>query len=94
MRFKGIPKTNDPKGGSFIIWLERERLHHGLDPRLYPAARYVEITHVTPAPGSPPITMIEVGNANSPAPEYYHVAGILRLKITGMTLRSTNASKR
>jgi len=82
----------DPKrGGNFIIWLDRERLHHGLDPRLYPAASYVEVTHVTPTPGSPIITLIEVMNLGAATPEYYHVAGIVRFKITGMVVKSKNA---
>jgi hypothetical protein len=87
-------EANDSKtGGNFIIWIDRDRIWHGLDQRLYPAARYVDITHITPSPGSPPITMIEVGGVNSQIPEYYHAAGIVRFKITGMTLKSTNAPK-
>src|SRR5438445_13857054 len=65
-------------GGHFIIWLERDRLWHGLDPRLYPAVKYVKVTHLTPAPGSPLITMIELGPINSANPEFYHAAGIVR----------------
>ena len=82
----------DPKrGGNFIIWLDRDRLHHGLDPRLYPAANSVEVTHVTPSPGSPTLTMIEVMSIGSDTPQYYHVAGIVRFKITGMVIKATNA---
>jgi hypothetical protein len=85
-------EANDPNvGGNFIIWLDREKFWHGLDSRLYPAARYVDITHLTPSPGSPLITMIEVGGINAKIPEHYHVAGIVRFKITGMSLKSTNA---
>lgn len=84
----------EPKGGSFIIWLDRERVHHGLDSRLYPPVRYVVITHLTPSPGSPTITMVEVMNVNSSVPDFYHVAGIARFKITGMVLKSTNATDR
>jgi hypothetical protein len=33
----------DPKaGGNFVIWSEREKIFYGLDPKLYPAAKYVE----------------------------------------------------
>ena len=54
-RYEAInPKT----GGSFIIWLDRERMWHGLDPRLYPPVKYVQVTHITPSPGSPIITVI------------------------------------
>jgi hypothetical protein len=86
--------ANDARaGGNFIIWIDRDRLWHGLDQRLYPAARYVEIRHITPSTGSPPITFIEVGNVNSSTPEYYHAAGLIRFKISNMTLTSTNAPK-
>jgi hypothetical protein len=85
----------DPKaGGSFIIWLDRDRLWHGLDARLYPAARYVEVSHLTPSPGSPLLTVIEVMSIASNVPEYYHVGGIVRFKMTGMAVKSTNAPPR
>jgi hypothetical protein len=77
-------------GGNFIIWLEREKVWHGLDPRLYPAVKYVDVTHLTPSPGSPPITLIEIMSVNSTVPEFYHLAGIVRFKVTGMTLKSSN----
>jgi len=78
----------DPaRGGHFIIWLEREKMWHGLDPRLYPAVKYVEVTHITPAQGSPLVTMIEVTAINSTVPEFYHIAGIVRFKVTGMTIK-------
>ena len=83
----------DAKGGNFIIWLEREKVWHGLDPRLYPAVKYVDVTHLTPAPGSPALTIVEVTNVNSSTPEFYHIAGIVRFKVTGMTLRTSNIPK-
>jgi hypothetical protein len=80
----------DPKaGGNFIIWLEREKVWHGLDPRLFPPVKYVDVTHLTPSPGSAPITMIEVMSINSNVPEFYHLAGIVRFKVTGMTIKSS-----
>jgi hypothetical protein len=79
-------------GGHFIIWLDREKVYHGLDPRLYPAVKYVDVTHVTPAPGSPPITLIEVTSINSIVPEFYHIAGVVRIKVTGMTIKTTTIS--
>src|SRR5688572_20245455 len=82
-------EANDSRtGGNFIIWIDRDRLWHGLDQRLYPAARYVEVRHITPSTGSPPITFIEVGNVNSSTPEYYHAAGLIRFKLSNMTLTS------
>jgi hypothetical protein len=40
----------DPKtGGQFVLWSERERIFYGLDPKLFPAAQYVEVLQVTPA---------------------------------------------
>ena len=79
-------------GGQFTIWLERDKVWHGLDPRL-PAVKYVDVTHLTPSPGSPPITLIEVMSVNSTTPEFYHIAGIVRFKVTGMTLRTSNIPK-
>ncbi|MGE3149719.1 MAG: hypothetical protein AB7K04_11695 [Pseudorhodoplanes sp.] len=88
MRYEAI----DPKiGGNFTIWLERETIRQGLDQRLYPAARYVEVTHITPSVGSALLTMIEVQNLNSPFPEYYHIGGTVRFKVNGMVLKSSNA---
>lgn len=80
-------------GGNFVIWLEREKVWHGLDPRLYPAVKYVDVTHLTPAPGSPALTIVEVTSVNSATPEFYHIAGIVRFKVTGMTLRASNIPK-
>jgi hypothetical protein len=81
----------DPKiGGNFIIWLEREKVWHGLDQRLFPAVKYVDVTHLTPSPGSGPITIIEVTAVNSQIPEFYHLAGIVRFKVTGMTIKASN----
>src|ERR1700743_3678677 len=41
----------DPKaGGQFVLWSERERIFYGLDPKLFPAAQYVEGVQVTHTP--------------------------------------------
>ena len=77
-------------GGHFTIWLDRDRLFHGLDAKLYPPVKYVEVTHITPAPGSPMISMIEIMSINAAIPEYYHVGGFVRLKVSNMLLKSTN----
>ncbi len=85
-------EATDPKtGGQFVIWLDREKVWHGLDSRLYPPAKYVDVTYITPAPGSPPVATIEVMNINATTPDYYHVAGIVRFRVSGMTLKSSNA---
>jgi len=81
----------DPRiGGNFVIWLEREKVWHGLDQHLYPSVKYVDVTHVTASPGSTPITMIEITAINSTIPEFYHLAGIVRFKVTGMIVKSSN----
>jgi hypothetical protein len=83
-------ETIDPKlGGHFIVWLDREKIWHGLDPRL-PAVKYVDVTHLTPSQGSGTITIIEVTPINSANPEYYHFTGVVRFKVTGMTLKVSN----
>jgi hypothetical protein len=35
-------------GGSFVIFSEREKIFYGLDPKLFPGARFVEVTQITP----------------------------------------------
>jgi hypothetical protein len=84
----------DPKGGHFLVWVEREKIFYGLDPRLYPAAKSVDVTHVTPAQGSNPITIIAVHSVNAAQPDYFHLSGNVRFKVTGMTIKSTNAPSR
>ena len=79
----------DPKaGGQFLIWVEREKIWYGLDPKLYPAAK-VEVTTITP-PGSTSLTMIAVTHVNSAIPDYFHLSGIVRFKVSGMTIKSSN----
>jgi hypothetical protein len=52
------------------------------------ARRYVDVTHLTASPGSVPITVIEVTAINSTTPEFYRLAGIVRFKVTGMTINN------
>ena len=77
-------------GGQFLIWVEREKIWYGLDPRLYPAAKSVEVTHITPAPGSTSLAMIAVTRINSTTPDYFHLSGNVRFKVSGMTIKSSN----
>lgn len=84
-------EAKDPRiGGHFIIWVEREKIWYGLDPKLYPPAKSVEVTHVTPAPGSTTITMITVTSVSSGVPDYFHLSGNVRFKVSGMTVTSSN----
>ena len=84
-------EATDPKaGGHFLIWVERERIHYGLDARLYPPARSVDVTQITPAPGSTTLIMIAVTGVNSANPDYFHLSGNVRFKVTGMTIKSSN----
>jgi hypothetical protein len=80
----------NPAGGGFVIWLDRERIYYGGDPR-FPHVQSVEFTYVTPSPGSPVITTIEVLPMNSSTPDVFHVAGVVRVRVVGMALKSTNA---
>jgi hypothetical protein len=43
-------------------------------------------THVTPAPGSPTITMIAVTSISSALPDYFHLSGHVRFKVTSTDL--------
>ena len=81
----------DPQaGGQFLIWVEREKIWYGLDPRLYPPAKSVEVTTITPMPGSISLTMIAVTRINSALPDYFHLSGNVRFKVSGMTIKSSN----
>ena len=81
----------DPRlGGSFIVWVEREKIWYGLDPKLYPAAKSVEVTHVAPTQGSVTLTIIAVTTVNSTNPDYFHLSGNVRFKVSGMTIKATN----
>jgi hypothetical protein len=83
--------TDPAKGGHFLLWVEREKIWYGLDPRLYPAAKSVEVTHVTPGAASSTITTVAVTPINGATPDYFHLSGNVRFKVTGMTIKSTNA---
>jgi hypothetical protein len=77
-------------GGHFIIWVEREKIWYGLDQKLYPPALSVEVTHITPAAGTTVLTMIAVTRINSSIPDYFHLSGNVRFKVTGMRIVSSN----
>jgi|GEM_PF-3233586 hypothetical protein len=77
-------------GGNFIIWVEREKIWYGLDPKIFPAAKSVDVTHITPAPGTTTITFIAVTGVNSEVPDYFHLSGNIRFKVSGMKIVSSN----
>jgi hypothetical protein len=52
-------------GGQFVIWSEREKIFYGLDPKLYPGARFVEVTQVTPSVGSITLTFFALAGWHS-----------------------------
>jgi hypothetical protein len=80
----------DPyRGGQFVVWVEREKIFYGLDPKM-PAARSVDVTYITPSPGSTTIILISVIRVNSTSPDYFHLSGNTRFKISGMKIASTN----
>jgi hypothetical protein len=82
--------TDPHTGGQFIIWSEREKIWYGLDSKLFPAAKSVEVTHITPAPGTTILTIIAVTSINSTIPDYFHLSGNVRFKVSGMTVASSN----
>lgn len=77
-------------GGNFVIFSEREKIFYGLDPKLYPGARFVEVTQVTPTVGSTTLTFVEIRTVASNTSDYIHLTGNVRFRITGMTLKSSN----
>ncbi|MGB6538896.1 MAG: hypothetical protein WBF58_23380 [Xanthobacteraceae bacterium] len=81
---------NPRVGGQFIIWVEREKIWYGLDSKIFPAARSVDVTYVTPAPGGTTITFIAVTGVNSTTPDYFHLSGNIRFKVSGMKIAASN----
>jgi hypothetical protein len=77
-------------GGSFVIFSEREKIFYGLDPKLFPGARFVEVTQITPTVGSTTLTFVEIRTVASPVSDYIHLTGNVRFRISGMTLKSSN----
>ncbi len=81
----------DPKvGGQFVIWSEREKIFYGLDAKLFPPARYVEITQVTPTVGSVTLTYVEVRTITAQVSDYLYLTGNVRFRVSGMTMKSSN----
>jgi hypothetical protein len=83
-------EAKDQSGGQFHLWMEREKVSYGLDARLYPGARTVDITQVTPTPGSITLTFVEVMTVASSVPDYIYVSGNVRFRVSGMVLKSSN----
>lgn len=77
-------------GGHFVIWSEREKIFYGLDPKLFPGVRFVEVTQVTPTVGSITLTYVEVRTVSSPTSDYLYLTGSVRFRISGMALKSSN----
>jgi hypothetical protein len=73
-----------------VIWSEREKIFYGLDPKLYPGVRFVEVTQVTPTVGSITLTFVEVRTVSSSTSDYLYLTGSVRFRISGMTLKSSN----
>lgn len=77
-------------GGHFVLWSEREKIFYGLDPKLFPGARYVDITQVTPTVGSITLTYVEVRTVANATSDYFYLTGNVRFRVSGMTLQSSN----
>lgn len=73
-------------GGHFVLWSEREKICYGLDQKLFPGARFVDITQVTPSVGS----IALVRTVSSTSSDYLYLAGNVRFRVSGMTLKSSN----
>lgn len=86
-RYESVDKN---AGGNFVVWSEREKISYGLDAKLYPGARYVEITQVTPTVGSVTLTYVEVRTVSGTTPDYLYLSGNVRFRVSGMTLTSSN----
>src|SRR5882757_6057356 len=53
-------------------------------------AKSVDVTHITPAPGSNTLTIIAVTSLNSGTADYFHLSGNVRFKVSGMVIKSSN----
>jgi hypothetical protein len=82
--------TDTKLGGPFIMWSERERVFYGLDSKLYPGARTVDVIQITPSPGSLVLTYVEIKTVTGQVPEYLYLAGSVRFRVSGMVLKSSN----
>jgi hypothetical protein len=82
--------TDAKLGGQFVMWSEREKIFYGLDSRLFPGTRTVDVTQITPAPGSFALTYVEIKTVAGQVPEYLYLAGNVRFRISGMVLKSSN----
>jgi hypothetical protein len=60
-------------GGHFVLWSERERIFYGLDQKLFPGAKFVEITQVTPTVGSITLAYFEVRTVGSSTSDYLYL---------------------
>ena len=60
-------------GGQFVLWSEREKIFYRLE--LFPGARFVEVTQVTPTVGSITLTYIEVRTVASQTSDYLYLTG-------------------
>ena len=79
-------EATDPKaGGQFVLWSERERIFYGLDPKLFPAAQYVEVVQLTPSVGSITLTYVEVRPLNK-ASDHLNV----RFRVSEMVIKASN----
>src|ERR1700722_11087847 len=84
-------EASDPKmGGQFVLWSERERIFYGLDPKLFPAAQYVEAVQVTPSAGWITLPYVELRPLNSKTSDYLYLTGNVRFRISGMIIKSSN----
>ncbi|KJC49525.1 hypothetical protein UP09_07070 [Bradyrhizobium sp. LTSP885] len=77
-------------GGHFVLWSEREKIFYGLDQKLFPGARFVDVTQVTPTTGSITLTYVEVRTVGSTTSDYLYLTGNVRFRVSGMALKSSN----
>jgi hypothetical protein len=87
LRYEAV---DEKTGGSFVIFSEREKIFYGLDAKLFPGARFVEVTQITPMTGSTTLTFVEIRTVASPTSDYIHLTGNVRFRISGMALKSSN----
>ena len=82
-------EAKDQATGGIHLWMEREKVSYGLDPRLFPDARTIDIAQV-PTAGSTTLTYVEVTTVATTIPEYIYLSGNARFHFNGRILKSSN----
>ena len=88
--FEDQPKRHfiDNVDVKFVAFVKSDRNEPGSDSGVEDYEKY--LCDVTPAPGTTTITLIAVTSINSTIPDYFHLSGNVRFKVSRMNVISSN----